>query len=629
MLAAALVVALSCLELALRQRQSLLIPLPTDFLAAVRVLTPWLSLAVLCSSALVASLLTVRRQETPPLFALCSVLFLDATLRLLFGEAWLGAAHEMQVSASLLPGLFWVLILPTLVAWGALLAVERMRPTTPALVLLGGLALGLFAGVLALLPPGSDAATSLRGEQTRSNLLLVTIDTWRYDHLSAHPAAVSSTLTPGLDSLARTSIVFSEARSHAPLTVPAHASMLSGLRPWELGMPSNAASVPPGARWLPELLRAEGYATGAVVSGAVLRGQAGFARGFDSFHEDLHEHAGLEELIAVRLLKQLGRRTVRPVFRAAAPRALERSKTFIARSQRPWFLWMHLFDPHSPYPAIAQGNSPLSGLPNPCSFPQELHNDAPFADLLPTPPPLEAARGCKDQDALESKVRGYQRQVQIADAAVGNLLNWLTARGAIEQTAVIVTADHGESLTEHGLWMSHQFSPYEPVLRVPLLVHPAGGTTGRVSDVLVQHRDLPASASELLGLRSAISGRSWLDRAADVGVAADGQRPSLTVASSAQVRPERRSAGDSPDKSEAAESTRMRIAVRDGRRSVILGPGASLERYNLLDDPAQQIDLSASEESPQDAELLEEARTIQQQWSGGAVSGLSLGDAAQ
>ena len=613
----------------MRQRQSLLIPLPSDFLAAVRVLAPWLSLATLCSSALVASLLTVRRQETPPLFALCALLLLDATLRLLLGEAWLGAAHEMQVSAALLPGLFWVLILPTLVAWGALLAVERVRPTTPALVLLGGLALGLFAGVLALLPPGSDAATSVRGEQPRSNLLLVTIDTWRYDHLSAHPAAVSPTLTPGLDELARTSVVFSEARSHAPLTVPAHASMLSGLSPWELGMPSNSAKVPPGARWLPELLRAEGYATGAVVSGAVLRGEAGFARGFDRFHEDLQEHAGLEELVAVRLLKQLGRRTVRPVFRAAAPRALERSKTFIARSQGPWFLWMHLFDPHSPYPAIARGGSPLDALPDPCSFPQELHNDAPFADLLPDPPALEPARSCKDQDALKSKVRGYQRQVQIADAAVGALLAWLSEQGVREQTAVVVTADHGESLTEHGLWMSHQFSPYEPVLRVPLLVHPAGGTTSRVSDVLVQHSDLPASAADLLGLRSAISGRSWLDRAGDASAAEDRQWSSLTVASSAQVRPEHRSVGDSPGKSEAATSARMRIAVRDGQRSVILGPGPSLERYNLLEDPAQQIDLGAPEASSSGALLLDEARAIQQQWAGGASLGLSPGDSPQ
>ena len=613
----------------MRQRQGLLIPLSADYFAAARVLAPWLSLAVLCSSGLVAALLRLRRQPTPSLSALSIVLFFDATLRLLFGEAWLGAAHELQVSASLLPGVFWVLILPALLTWAALSAVDRLRPRAPLLLLLSALVLGLLVGVLVLLLPGTSADPSVRGEQHQANLLLITIDTWRYDHLSAHPAAVSSSLTPRLDELAGSSVVFSEARSHAPLTVPAHASMLSGLRPWELAMASNSARVPPGARWLPELLQAEGYTTGAVVSGAVLRGQAGFARGFDRFHEDLHEHAGLEELVAARLLQRLGWRTVRPVFRAAAPRALQRSKAFIERSRRPWFVWVHLFDPHSPYPSIAQGSSVLAGLPDPCSFPQELHMEAPFADLIPDSAPMEAASSCTDQEDLASKVRGYQRQVQVADSAVGELLDWLRARGSIEQTAVIVTADHGESLTEHGLWMSHQFSPYEPVLRVPLLVHPAGGTTGRVSDALVQHRDLPASVADLLGLRSAISGRSWMDRPAEAGVALGGQGSTHTVASSTQVRPGHRSLGGSSGKREAARTARMRIAVRDGRRSVILGPGSSLERYDLLEDPAQQSDLGAPEMNSAAAELLEEARAIQQQWSGCPVSGLGLRESDQ
>ena len=83
----------------------------------------------------------------------------------------------------------------------------------------------------------------------------------------------------------------------------------------------------------------------------------------------LNEHAGLEELIVVRLLKLLGLRNRSPVFRASAPRAVERSKAFIGRSEGPWFLWMHLFDPHSPYPAITQGGDSLGELPDPCLFP--------------------------------------------------------------------------------------------------------------------------------------------------------------------------------------------------------------------------------------------------------------------
>jgi arylsulfatase A-like enzyme len=611
-------IGLSSLELALRQRLGLLIPVTGDFVSALGLLLPWLSLAAIFSSAVIAILLRARGQQRPQLLALCAVVFLDATVRLVLAEAWLGAADETKSSASFPAGMIWVLLLPTLLSWVLLVCVGALGSRVLGRMVLGSVVLALCAGGLALLPPGSDVSQALDQER-RSNLLLVTIDTWRYDHLSMHPAAVSSTLTPHLDQLGRSSVMFSEARSHAPLTVPSHASLLSGLRPWELGMLSNSAKVPSGARWLPELLSAEGYSTGAVVSGAVLRGSAGFARGFDSFHEDLNEHAGLEELIVVRLLKLLGLRNRSPVFRASAPRAVERSKAFIHRSEGPWFLWMHLFDPHTPYPAITQGGDTLGELPDPCLFPQEVRREAPFADLLPAGSQPEESTSCAERGALASQIRGYQRQVQLADQAVGDLLDWLSARGEHEDTAIIVTADHGESLTEHGLWISHQFSPYEPVLRVPLLVRPAGGTAGRVSDLLVEHRDMPATAVQLLGLHAAVQGRSWLDLAATESPRATNSIRAR-VASTAQARPEFKHPQEDKPRTLPAKTPRLRVAVRDRAHSVIVGPGARLERYDLLDDPSQQHDLGSPEAESPARPLLEEALAIYRQWAVGPGS---------
>ncbi len=606
-------IGLSSLELALRQRLGLLIPVAADFVSAIGLLLPWLSLATIFSSTVIAILLRARGQQRPQLLALCAVVVIDATARLVLAEAWLGAADEAKSSASLLAGVSWVLLLPTLLSWALLACVGTMGSRAVGRMVLGTVGLGLCAGGLALLPPGPDVSQAV-DQESRSNLLLVTIDTWRYDHLSMHPAAVSAVLTPHLDELGRSSVLFTEARSHAPLTVPSHASLLSGLRPWELGMLSNSAKVPTGARWLPELLSTEGYSTGAVVSGAVLRSSAGFARGFDSFHEDLNEPAGLEELIVVRLLKLLGLRNRSPVFRASAPRAVERSKAFIHRSEGPWFVWMHLFDPHSPYPAITQGGDTLGELPDPCLFPQEVRREAPFADLLPAGTEPQEPKACADRGGLASQIRGYQRQVQLADQAVGDLLEWLRVRGDLEDTAIIVTADHGESLTEHGLWISHQFSPYEPVLRVPLLVHPAGGTAGRVSDLLVQHRDMPATAAQLLGLHAAVPGRSWLDLAAT-----ESPLPSnsirASVASTAQARPEFKHPEQDKPRTLPAKTPRLRVAVRDRAHSVIVGPGARLERYDLLDDPSQQHDLGSPEAESPARPLLDEALAIYRQWT--------------
>lgn len=612
-----MLLALSWLELALRHSLGLLIPLPSDYRAVAVALGPWLACASGISAALVWVLLRLRAPRHVSVMQLAASIALDSAARLLFAEAWLGAAHEAHTPAALLPGLVYVLLVPTALTWGALALFARRPPGGPsplAAVLAAAVAVAVLA-VLSIAP--TRAANEARGaadgaQPPPPNLLLVTIDTWRYDHLSAHPSAVAADLTPRLDALAKRGLLFSEARAHASLTVPSHAAMLSGLRPWEMGLLSNSGRVPPGVRWLPEILADEGFATAAVVSGAVLRGRRGFSRGFARFHDDLQPSAGLGSLVASRLLVQLGLRGRRTLFRAPAQRAVTRSKAFVARQQGPWFLWMHLYDPHQPYgepprseeagagKAARAGLAALDALADPCDFAQPPRGQFSLAAMLAATSQQREPPSCEARGGLASNVAAYQREVRTADAAVGELLDWLQQRGDLATTAIIVTADHGESITEHGEWMSHQFSPYEPVLRVPLLVVPPGGVPPRHSEALVEHRDLPRTAADLLGLRSALAGRSWLQQL-------DGDAGQASVASVTQVRPAEAVPGAGPS------GPRVRFAVRDRRWSVVTGPGERLESYDLQADPAQMRDLAGNAEHQPAAALVHEAQRLLRQ----------------
>jgi len=617
LLSALVLLALSCLELAVRQQFGLLIPRLSDYSAVLFAL----ALPLLCASALslcvVAVILRLRGSRPVSLGQLVPGTCVDAVTRLLFAEAWLGAAEEAHAMPALLPGLVYVVLLPTALTWMSLVLFTRISRRGPSslgtlsllcgTLLLSGLLLWSFPRSYASEPAATDS----------DNLLLVTIDTWRHDHLSSHPRAVAADLTPRLDELATRGLLFTQARAHSPLTVPSHAAMLSGLRPWEMGLVSNSGRVSPGVRWLPELLEQEGFVTGAVVSGAVLRGRRGFARGFARFHDDLHPAAGLRSLVLTRLLAQLGIKQQRSLFRATADRAVRRSQSFIARQRGRWFLWMHLYDPHGPFEAASEDAGPgapeaaLAALPDPCLYSQRPRDGFSLAGALAAFGVQQGLPSCSDTRLLSQRVRGYQREVRGADAAVGELLDWLQQRGELASTSVIVTADHGESLTEHGEWMSHQFSPYEPVLRVPLIVVPAGGTTGQVSTALVEHRDLPATAAELVGLRSAVAGRSWTRQ-----LGAEAGRP--TVASLAPARP--------GEHSGSTGGPHLRVAVRDRESSLVLGPGKQLEFYDLQADPAQLRDLNRDEAYQPPAELVDEASKVSSRFLSEAQESPTLED---
>jgi arylsulfatase A-like enzyme/Tfp pilus assembly protein PilF len=302
------------------------------------------------------------------------------------------------------------------------------------------LAAGFAALVLAACSRGDGRSAP------RLNLVLITLDTVRADHLGAYGDTAAE--TPALDRLAQQGIRFAQASSAVPLTLPSHSSILSGLLPLHHGLRNNGAGVlPDGTPTLATVLSGQGWRTGAFVGAFVLDHRFGLARGFDVYDDEIERdpQAG-ESLEAERPGSVV-------MDRALAWLATSETK----ESSRPFFLWVHLYDAHAPY--------------------------------TPPSPWRERHPG-----------RPYDGEIAAVDAQVGRLMADLDRRGLAGSTVVAVVADHGESLGEHGE-LTHGLLLYEPTLRVPFLLRAPGLPANRVIKTPVSLVD---TAPTLAGLVSAM-----------------------------------------------------------------------------------------------------------------------------
>jgi arylsulfatase A-like enzyme/Tfp pilus assembly protein PilF len=260
------------------------------------------------------------------------------------------------------------------------------------------------------------------------DVLLITIDTLRADAVGAYGATTGA--TPVIDRLAGRGVVFRQAHAHNVVTLPSHANILSGRLPFQHGVRDNAGfRFPADTPTLATLLKAAGYRTGAFVSAFTLDSRFGLDRGFDVYDDRLDGPAG-----PLALPERHGADTV-----AAARRWLAQD------DGRPTFCWIHLYDPHAPY------------------LPRE-----PFASRYAGTP--------------------YVGEVAAADAALESLLRPLL-EAASPHTVVVLTADHGESLGEHGE-RTHGLFAYEATLRIPLIVFAPSVVPPAVVDAVVGHDDI-------------------------------------------------------------------------------------------------------------------------------------------
>jgi arylsulfatase A-like enzyme/Tfp pilus assembly protein PilF len=300
--------------------------------------------------------------------------------------------------------------------------------------------LGPVLVVLALCAQTAPAAQ----RTPRPNVLLVTLDTTRADRIGAYGYTLAD--TPVLDRLAREGVRFADATSQSPLTAPAHAALLTGQYPGRLGIRNNASSpIPDSAVTLAESLRGAGYRTGAFIGAFVVDRAYGFAQGFDVFDAAF---AGFRHEIKGQVQRP-AKEVVDPAleFIAAAP------------ANAPFFAWVHLYDPHSPY----------------------------------DPPPPYNVKFAK---------RPYDGEIAYADAQLGRLVAALRVSGALDRTIVAVVSDHGEALGDHGE-EDHGIFLYEAVTRVPWIMRlPNGERAGSVVAEQVRSVDVTPTILDLAGAGS-------------------------------------------------------------------------------------------------------------------------------
>jgi len=277
------------------------------------------------------------------------------------------------------------------------------------------------------------------------NVLLITLDTTRADRLGSYGHA--SARTRHMDRLAAEGVRFERAYSPAPITLPAHASLFTGLYPFAHGVRNNGNFyLPEKFRTLTTVLRAHGYHTGAFVSAFVLDRRYGLARGFDTY-DDRQEAPGSQ---VVKL--EAERRGDRTAL------ALHGWLDEHARRQpgKPFFAWLHLFDPHEPY--------------------------------RPPPPFKEAFAGAP-----------YDGEIAFDDAIVASVRERLERLGLSERTLVVIAGDHGESLGDHGE-ETHSMFVYESALHVPLILwRPGLLPGGTVVAPPVRLTDVAPTILELVG----------------------------------------------------------------------------------------------------------------------------------
>jgi arylsulfatase A-like enzyme/Tfp pilus assembly protein PilF len=350
------------------------------------------------------------------------------------------------------------------------------------------------------------------------NLVLITIDTLRADRVGAYGAATGA--TPTLDVLATEGVRFDQVQTAAPLTGPSHATIFTGQYPPVHGVRGNVVfSLGTQHPTLASLLKREGYETAAFVGAYPVAAAFGFNQGFDTFDEDFHESSPGD---------QGAERPANEVADAAI-----RWLTASDRSPgKPFFAWLHFFDPHAPYKPPPQYSQSFAGRP-------------------------------------------YDGEIAFTDAQIRRVLDALRASGRAEDTVVAVMADHGEGLGEHRE-LTHAVLIYQSTMRVPWIVSGPGVPRGRVVPTRVATIDVLPTVMGVLGFQSdpALLGRDL--RPLMEGRAVPGD-PLYQESLFGRLN---------------CHWATLRGWVKDDWKLI---NGATPELYNLAEDPGETRDLAAAE----------------------------------
>ena len=403
-------------------------------------------------------------------------------------------------------------------------------------------------------------------------VVLLTLDTFRADHVGAIGGYRRDISTPRLDALAEQGLLFTAGEAEVPLTLPSHTTMLTGRSSWEAGVLRNGQVMAEGVETVATELRAAGWRTGAFLGSHVLHAGTGLGRGFEHY-DDLMGPATWQATIPGALMK-IGWLAKQP-FQRSGEVVIERALRWRALADGPTFLWVHLYDAHSPYE------------PPP---PYDSMYDADADDAPGNPDELAVWRAEQPPAALlfrlqprdvRKPVARYAGEISWTDELVGRLVDGLPA-----DTPIVVAADHGESLSEHGYLLNHGASVKEPSLHVPILVR-GPGVAPEVVEAPTSVRRVGPTVLRLAGL------------APDEPTLFDApSRELVAYAPGQQARPD------------LDLRKGWKIAWRKGYEKWVVSTRDDTERFDLLVDPDELVNLAEGTDSE---EVTERGRVLLEQ----------------
>lgn len=422
----------------------------------------------------------------------------------------------------------------------------------------------LFLGLCASCPSQVEAARKSPPNGPAKRVVLITCDSLRADHMSTY--GYERPTTPKIDALAAESITFTNAWSTSSATLPSLAALLAGALPGDVGVATDKdTAMPTAVTTLAEIVRDAGFSTAAIVSNGVLRdmrggqGDVGIQQGFEVYDANMTPSPAGHEMMS-----RSGADTT-----AAAVRWLDQKGR--PASDR-FFLWVHYSDPYGPY---------LPSEEHAASFRRDHAKDADLpvgttdagAGAIPRFQVLEGARKAGDY------VDRYDAEVRELDAAVGKLIEDLDDRGWLNDTLVVLTADHGVSFGEHGWWFSHGMTLQREVVQVPLIVKPPARLAeslstkgGRKNGKLAMHMDVVPTVLAALGIPA---------------------RPSQGVSLLQDRLPEGRIA---PQVLGRGDTSLDMLAVTDGRWRFVSTGAFYPTLYDVLSDPLETKNVSEQNE---------------------------------
>ncbi len=426
------------------------------------------------------------------------------------------------------------------------------------------------------------------------SVLLIVLDNVRAASLSLY--GHTRPTTPNLERLARKGIVFSEARSTAPWTLPSHASMMTGRWPHELsvgwGLPLDGTFPT-----LAEALAREGYATAGFVGNVYYcNALYGLKRGFDRY-EDTYENQTVS-LFETLWSSGLGRRVIQVL---GYPIRLEDGETSVRKTaamlnrdvlgwlagrpaDQPFFVFINYYDVHRPY-VLHEGLDARFGM---AALPsaERIEIEKRFMGLAGgKPAPANLTNTGIVNDGFTLHHDSYDSCIAYLDHHVGLLIDEIERRGSLENTIVIVTSDHGEQLGEHGV-IAHGASLYRPEVHVPLvLIPPSRSSIARIVNEPVSLRDIPATVAQWvdLGPRSPFPGRSLTRFLGNRAERVPETSPVLSEVERNEVLPRTAKIPSS------LGSVRSLVS---GDRVYIRSDGGREELYDRLHDEMESVDLA-------------------------------------